>query len=96
MTIRDRVMSCVHANADFEGDSLEKLIAMAYWIGREEAVVEVSDIYGEHLHAQTERARASRFHAFAERILDNGPGYIYHPDYSKEMSAAFGGDETAF
>ena len=42
MTIKERVMHCVE-NLDCEKDNIEKLVALAYFIGKEEATKNVSD-----------------------------------------------------
>lgn len=98
MTIYDRVQQLVNGDrkVDMETDSLDKLICMAYWIGREEATRATSDAYAAHMAAQTERAKTCRYHRMALDILQNGKGYIYMSDYRKDMTASFGSDETEF
>ena len=91
MTILERVKSIVNDNIDMNDSSVEKLIYMAYYIGREEAVKEVSDMYIRHIAKQHERAGKCRYRHMAESIV--GPErYLYHPDYRQDMTATFGSD----
>ena len=92
-TLRTRVKEAVDNPKDMEGDSLDKLLAIAYYMGREEATREVSDKYNAHLAAQHERAEACRYYKMAAAIV--GPEkFLYCPDYAGEMSATFGNDAT--
>ena len=93
MTILERVNSIVNSKVTLndETPSVEKLIYMAYYIGREEAVKEVSDMYVRHISEQRERAGKCRYRHMAESIV--GPErYLYHPDYRQDMTATFGSD----
>ena len=94
MTILERVKSIVNSNIDmieWHDSSVEKLIYMAYYIGREEAVKEVSDMYVRHVAEQHERAGKCRYRHMAESIV--GPErYLYHTDYCQAMTALFGSD----
>ena len=91
MTILERVKSIVNDNIDRNDSNIEKLIYMAYYIGREEAVKEVSDMYVRHISEQRERAGKCRYRHMAESIV--GPErYLYHPDYRQDMTATFGSD----
>lgn len=92
-TVRTRVKEAIGNCKDMEGDSLDKLLAVAYYMGREEATREVSDKYNAHLTAQHERAEACRYYKMAAAIV--GPEkFLYCPDYAGEMSATFGNDPT--
>lgn len=93
-TVLERIMSAVNAQHDMETDSIDKLIVMAYYIGREQAAKDVSDMYSAHMAEQSARAAASRYHKMAAAILDNGDGYIYSGDYAGDMTATFGSDIT--
>lgn len=93
-TILERVMSAVNDQHDMETDSIDRLIVMAYYIGREQSAKEISDKYNAHMAAQSARAATSRYHKMAASILDNGPGYIYSSDYSGDMTSTFGQDLT--
>ena len=92
MTIIDRIQAALH-KVDYERDDIEKLIALAYYIGREEATHRVADAYTAHIAKQHERALASRYYRMAYEIV--GPEeYIYMSDYSGIMTETFGDDET--
>ena len=91
MTILERVKSIVNDNIDRNDSNIEKLIYMAYYIGREEAAKEVSDMYVQYIAKQHERAGKCRYRHMAESIV--GPErYLYHPDYRQDMTATFGSD----
>jgi len=95
MTIKERVQQIITSpNVDMEKDSIEKLVYIAYYIGRESAAKEVSNLYANHLAKQTERAQVCRYHKMVAEILQNGDGYIYSSDYAGDMTATFGSDET--
>ena len=55
MTIIERVKTALKTG-DYEKDSLDKLISMAYYIGRESATKEVSDLYNDLIAEQNKRA----------------------------------------
>ena len=97
MTILERVNDIVKNYKDSttpEGKaSVEKMILMAFWIGREEAVKEVSDMYSEHIKKQHERADSCRYHQLTNYVV--GPEkYLYHPDYRGDMTECFGSDPS--
>lgn len=95
MTALEKVKSIVfEKQPDLEKDTIEKLIYLAYYIGRESAAKEVSDMYAAHMKAQTERAKQCRYHNMVAKILDNGNDYIYCSDYAGDMTATFGSDST--
>lgn len=92
MTIRERVKMALE-NCDCEQDNLDKIIALAYYMGREKATREISDKYSAHLAAQHERAEACRYYKMAAEIV--GPEKsLYSSDYAGEMTSTFGKDET--
>lgn len=70
-TIRERVKMALE-NHDFETDNLDKLIALAYFMGQEEATRRISDRYNAHLAAQHKRAEACRYHKMAAEIVRAG------------------------
>ena len=91
-------MSIVDAD-DQKGYSMEvddprKLIAIAYYMGRESAAHEVSDKYNQLLAQQMQRAEDCRYHNMAMAIQGN-IRYVYSPDYSGDMTNMFGIDQTA-
>lgn len=63
-TAAARIRAAVE-NHDMEVDNLNKLLALAYYMGREEAAKEVSDKYNALLAEQTKRAEACRYHKMA-------------------------------
>ena len=92
MTIIDRIQAALH-KVDYERDDIEKLIVLAYYIGREEATRRVADAYTAHIAKQHARALESRYYRMAYEIV--GPEeYIYMSDYSGIMTETFGADET--
>lgn len=96
MTILEKVHELVHDTQwNFEAEdvpaSVEKMIIMAYYIGKEEATRKVSDAYAAHIAAQHQRAASCRYHRMAAEVV--GPErYLYEPDYAGNMTASFGSD----
>ncbi len=95
MKIKDRVKKAPEAEAGWEKDSIDKLIAIAYYMGRESATREVSDAYRKRLKDQKERADKCGYHEMARKVLGD-TNYIYFPDYAGDISDMFGDDETEF
>lgn len=96
MTILERVKQIVREKSvDMESDSMEKLVYLAYYIGREEATREVSDRYKELIKGQRERAEKCRYHKMANDVIGNGL-FVYSGDYAGDMTSMFGRDETVF
>lgn len=99
MTIKERVESLIFSDWNkwnFENDgtaSIEKMIIMAYYIGREEAVKEVANMYNEHIRKQVERAGACRYHNMAREVVGNEM-YLYCSDYNAVMTTLFGNDKA--
>lgn len=71
----------------------EKMILLAYEIGREEATKEVSDAYTDLLRKIRERADNCRYHHMARGIVGDTK-YIYHPDYAGRVTEEFGDDRA--
>ena len=100
MTINERVHSIAKtgwnspavdmANRD-KPASIEKMILLAYEIGREEATKEVSNAYANLLHKIRERADQCRYHHMVRRIIGDTK-YLYHSDYAGRVAKEFGGD----
>lgn len=91
-TLINRVKAACN-NCDMEHDTIDKLIAFAYYMGREEATREVSDKYTALIERQRERAAACRYKHMAATVV--GPErYIYSSDYAQEMTGLFGSDTT--
>lgn len=92
MTVLERVNECKDCR-ELEKDSIDKLICLAYYIGREQATRELSDKYRKLLKEQRKRAKECRYHNMAAEIIGDTT-YIYSPDYAMDMTAIFGSDET--
>ena len=89
-TCLERIKEIVKT-ADMGQDSMEKLVALAYWYGREYATRKVSDLYAEHIAQQHRRAEECRYAKMAERIVGK-EAYLYTSDYSMYMTDLFGSD----
>lgn len=92
MTVIEKVKQCV-ANLDCEKDTVEKIIALAYYIGKEEATRRVSNEYRHLIKEQRERANNCRYKHMANEIIGDRD-YIYNPEYSGKMTGLFGSDKT--
>lgn len=89
-TYLERIKEIVKT-ADMEQDNAEKLVALAYWYGRESATRAVSDRYAEHIAQQHRRAEECRYAKMAARIVGKET-YLYTSDYGMEMTGIFGSD----
>lgn len=95
MKIKDRVKQAVE-NAQMDEEltkDIDKLIAMAYYIGQEEAARHVADKYTKLIAEQNKRADECRYHVMAHSIVGDVK-YIYDTNYRGEMTSTFGDDET--
>lgn len=92
MTVKERVLKALE-NREMEVDSIDKIIALAYYMGREQTAKEVCDSAKQILSEQQKRAMESRYHNMAMAIQGN-VAYIYHPDYAGDMTSMFGSDGT--
>jgi hypothetical protein len=92
MTVKERIKKAIE-NVDMEIDSIDKLITLAYYMGKEQAAKEVCDNARQIFTEQKKKAKESRYHNFAMAIQGN-IDYIYHPDYAGDMTAEFGSDRT--
>lgn len=92
MTVLEKVRACAD-NFDCEKDNAEKLIALAYFIGREEAAKEISDKCNTLLREQRDRADKCRYRNLAHKVIGNIK-HIYSPDYAQSMTEMFGSDIT--
>ena len=92
MTVKEKILSIVD-KFDCEVDDWYKLVAMAYYIGKEQGVKEISDKYTALLAEQRKRADKCRYNKMAHRVIGDVK-YIYHSDYSGDMTEMFGNDET--
>ena len=92
MTVKEKILSIVD-KFDCEVDDWNKLVGMAYYIGKEQGVKEISDKYTALLAEQRKRANKCRYNRMAHKVIGDVK-YIYHPDYSGDMTEMFGNDET--
>lgn len=94
MTIINRIRAAVRAEKDMNADTLDKLLSVAYELGRFEATRETSDRYAALIREQNERADRCRYHKLAHEIVGDRT-YLYSPDYSGDYVTCFGSDETS-
>ena len=92
MTVLEKIAESVNT-ANLDADTVEKIICLAYYNGREEATHEVSDKYNALIADQRRRARECRYHNMAMQIIGD-INYIYSPDYAGDMTTTVGRDET--
>jgi hypothetical protein len=92
MKANERIQNAVKS-ADMEVDNIDKLISLAYYMGRESAAKEVCDAARKTFGEQHKRAIENRYHLLAEKVVGNVT-HIYHPDYAGDMTDMFGSDET--
>lgn len=93
MTYTERVERALQESTQEPGEPeyINRLILMAYQLGKTRAAREVCDQHSAQLRTAREKARALRYHAMAEAILPSSD-LIYHPDYSGDYVETFGGD----
>lgn len=94
MTIIERVKAILESDVNLcaEGPAtIEKLVYVAYYIGRESATRQVSNRYNQHIKEQKERAKNCRYHKMALDVV--GPeDYLYTADYAGDITSMFGPD----
>ncbi len=93
MTVKERVLETLNV-VDMDCDSYEKLIAMAYYMGRERATREICDKHNARMKKIKERAKSCRYWKMAEKVLGEEAGEIYSADYAGDMTETFADDET--
>lgn len=86
MTYREKILNILNQDIDLDADSVEKLVYIAYMMGREKADREVSDLYNSHLAEQRKRAEACRYNHMAEKVI-GAETYLYTPDYAGEFGS---------
>ncbi len=94
MTINERIRQLIHSTIDMSSDtaaSIEKMIYVAYYMGREDATRKVSDEYAALIQEQHKRANECRYSRMANAVVGD-KDYIYCADYAQEISNTFGGD----
>lgn len=96
MKAKDRIKQIVNnrdTDMSEDSDTWEKLVKLAYWMGRESATKETSDKYVKLIAMQNERAKKTRFIHLARQIIGDQE-YIYCPDYDGFYTGVFGNDNT--
>lgn len=93
MTILEKVRTLVKNGCDMDSDNIDKLVYVAYYIGRESAAKGTDKRYVKEISEMHERANSCKYHKMANRIIGNVK-FIYNPDYAGDMTDMFGGDET--
>lgn len=94
MTIEERILKAIK-NMDCETDNTDKIIALAYYMGREAAAKEICDKAHDIFMQQRRAADYCRYHHLARDVQGNIT-HIYHPDYSGAMMDEFGDDITVY
>lgn len=95
MTAKERVYEVVRDSkkVDMDKDSVDKLIMIAYFMGREKAAKEICDEAREIFREQRKRAEECRYYNMAMKV--QGSNYrIYSSDYSGDFTNTFGNDVT--
>ena len=92
MTINERIKQAIE-NFNGDTDNIDKIIALAYFIGREDATKVLSDNVNAVFAQQKERAKACRYSKMAMRVQGN-IDYVYSQDYSQDMKKCFASDVT--
>lgn len=93
MTYLEKINEIINSNCNMNDErSMNKLVTIAFYYGKGKATKEISDKYNSLIHEQRERARNTRYHKLANRIIGD-KDYIYSPDYAMEFSTLFGSDE---
>ena len=86
MTILERIKIARESNEAWKDkDTLNKLIALAYEIGRESAAKEISDDYTELIADMRKRADACRYPYMANAIIGVN-NYIQHYLYDGDTT----------
>lgn len=96
MTVLERVKSICGARIDLNDEqpaTIEKMIYLAYWIGREEATRRVSDDYVYMIKQMRERAEKCRYKHMAHNVIGKA-NYLYESDYDECMTLTFGSDKA--
>lgn len=91
-TIKTRINQALHLQLDGT-DSIDKIIAIAYYMGAEAAVKQHSDKVNAVFRAQKERAEVCRYHKLAMQIQGD-VDYVYDSHHAGDITATFGDDET--
>lgn len=100
MTVKERIKQAIN-NADYDVDNLDKIIYLAYIMGRERKAVEMGDRIRALLSRMRDRANKCRYHNLANSIIDDNDitqigvmEMLYDHEYSCDDTETFGYDET--
>ena len=91
MKMIDRIDKAISTLEDGQYRGVDGLIAVAYWIGKHDGVVEVCNKHAEIVFEMRKRADNCRYHKMAHAIIGERQGtpyddIIYHPDYSSDFT----------
>lgn len=91
---RPSVLDLITADTqrDLQNPAIADLLWLAYQIGREDGVRDMSDKYRALIRQMRERADACRYKHMAHDVIGD-KDYIYHPDYAGDMKSMFGRDK---
>ena len=92
-TYRDRLAEALNNFTKADVGSLDRLLAYAYYAGREQATRAYADKVREVLKEQQERARSLRYYKLGMYVQGN-IDYVYSSDYAGDYQAEFGNDLT--
>ena len=73
----------------FEGDTIARAIAVAYYVGRERATKEVSDAYRKKIREMHQKAQKSRYSALINDVIGD-KDYLLFPDYTGRVTQELG------
>jgi len=94
MTVIERINKAIELK-NYEHDSIDKIISLAYYIGKETATKDICDKHSRIFNECRKRAKQERYYNIANRVLGvNNNDIIYHSDYACDMKYTFGSDET--
>ena len=84
MTIKDKMLEIRGKAASCDLEGYEKLMWLAYWMGREEGTKLTADAYNERISEAEARALNCRYYRMASEVL----GHLrpYSPDYSGDVT----------
>lgn len=80
-------------NALYSGDTIERLIAFAYFYGREQATKETSDAYRSMIKDMRKRAEKSRYTSLINEAIGE-KNYLLFNDYTGRITKEIGSLDT--
>lgn len=88
-SLQNTVNKIVADKNAFNDDTLERLVAFAYWYGREQATKEVSDAYRQLIKEMNLRAEETKYEKMIKRVIGDKT-YIIFKDYNGTKTTEFG------